>query len=93
MITPAKNSATGHRTHHVSIRLAGDGWTEQGPLIRACARDKDEAIQVAREQGYAVILDGEDGSIDTYDAEDGPGVAGYDADGFGVIVITVEPLA
>lgn len=86
-------ASSAHRTHHVRIVYPEDGYCTQGDLIRACARTEAEAIAVAKEQGLTVLHDAEGGQIDVYDAEDGPRIANYRPDGFGVILVTVADLA
>lgn len=65
-------------SHHVAIH--------GGPIIGS-AGSKDEAIQVCEDAGYSVVLPEELGQIDWYDAEDGPGVQGYEHDGRGVWIV------
>jgi hypothetical protein len=47
------------------------------------------AKRLIRAAGYRVMTRG--GQIDQYDAQDGPGVYGYPADGMGAVSITVHP--
>lgn len=50
----------------------------------------EDAIAACRAAGYTVIEEGNGGSYDRYDAEDAPGVYGFEPDGLGGISITVE---
>lgn len=40
--------------------------------------------------GYDIIFQDRGGNIDLYDAEDGPGIYGYEPDGQGAIGVTVR---
>jgi hypothetical protein len=55
------------------------------------AENADEAIQIVKAAGFAIIPESEGGSYDTYDAEDAPDIYGYEPDGLGAISITVKP--
>ena len=68
-------------THHVAIH--------EGEIV-GTATTKQEAIAVCEAAGYAVILETEGGCLDYYDAEDGPGVQGYEPDGLGVWIVSVR---
>lgn len=72
--------------HHVSIQIAGDGWTENAGLLAAIVSTADEAAAAVTNAGYELA-----DNIDRYDAEDGPGVAGYEPDGHGVFIVAVMP--
>ncbi len=55
------------------------------------AKTTEEAIALVEASGYTVIPEPGGGSYDHYDAEDGPNIYGYEADGLGAFSITVEP--
>ena len=67
--------------HHVA--------TFDGSIIGEAAT-KAEALQVCRDNGLTVIRESNGGNVDFYDAEDGPGVQGYEADGKGVWIVTCK---
>ena len=67
--------------HHVA--------THNGRIIGE-ASSKTAAIRACRDAGFSVIGEGNGGSIDFYDAEDGPRVQGYEPDGRGVWIVTCK---
>lgn len=67
--------------HHVAI------WN--GSIVGE-ASTKEEAIAVVQRAGHHVVQEKDGGNIDFYDAEDGPKIQGYEADGKGVWIITTE---
>lgn len=74
---------------HINLCIAGDGWTENGGLLSTTAETMADAVAAVRAAGYE-LAEAEDAG-DTYDAEDGPGIAGYEPDGLGVYIIPVLP--
>ena len=55
-----------------------------------CADTADEALTMVAAAGYRIIPEGDGGTVETYDADDAPGVVDFDRDGFGAIGVTVE---
>jgi hypothetical protein len=76
---------------HVYAIPTGNSYVGEGKLIGDAAT-LDDALALIRSAGYTIIEEGNGGNYDRYDAEDAPGVFGYEADGVGAFGITIEPL-
>jgi hypothetical protein len=74
--------------HHVALAVCGADFMENGGTI-GWAATAEEAALLASSRGYTVIPADNGGALDFYDAEDGPGVQGYEPDGCGVFIVTV----
>ena len=71
----------------------GDGWISTDNEEVGEADDRAEAIALVKSLGYHVLVEGEGGSVDCYDAEDAPGIYGIEPDGRGAISVTYEVTA
>lgn len=69
------------KEHHVAIHCGG---------IIGTAASEYEAALACEALGYDVVARTGGGQIDFYDAEDGPGVQGYEPDGLGVWIVSCE---
>lgn len=83
------NQSRPEKVSYVAVILCGEGDAEDGEIV-GTARNWVEAEIAVRAAGYTIIREKDGGAWDYYDAEDGPGVQGYEPDGLGVYIITVE---
>lgn len=78
------------KLHVIAVPTHTDSMDE-GVMLSAEVSTKEEAVAAVIAAGYTVIPEGNGGSIDRYDAEDAPGIYGYEHDGMGAYGITVVP--
>ena len=78
---------TNMTTYRVLAIAAGENWTGQAEEVGE-ANTKEEAVALVKRLGYPVLVEGEGGCVDCYDAEDAPSVYGIEVDGRGAISVT-----
>jgi hypothetical protein len=77
---------------HVFVIPAGDDW--QGDAINiGQVETAADAFLLVNSKGYTIRSPVEGGHYDEHDADDAPGIYGYERDGMGAFGITVEPNA